>query len=172
MNIRKAVKVLIRYRTIQNDIAKAEREYKALCDEIDWIASIPSPVQQMTGMPGTGQPSHMTENYALRRVELGESYREQLTEKNNRVIELMGFKFRVEDALNTCSIMEETIIRKRWIQHERMTDIAKELHVSDVTAYRYQWKAFDKIEEAFIDEEVNARVDGSELDEVEKERMA
>ena len=173
MNVRKAIKILVKYRTIEEDTAKAERSYKELCDWIDLVASIPSPVQKMTGMPGSGQPSQMTENNALRRIQLGEAHLDELNRRNNKVNELIRFKFKVEDALMACTITEETIIKRRWLkQKERMVDIAEDLNISVRSAYRYQQNAFERIEEAFMDENVDAKVDASEFDETDKEMMA
>ena len=171
MNVRKAINILVRYRTIKEEITKAEQDYKKLCDEIDWIASIPSPVQQMTGMPGSGKTPQTTEDYAIRRLELGRAYLDKLNAKNNKVLDLMRFKFTVEDALMACTTMEEDVVRRRWLDKQRMVKVAEDLNISIVTAYRYQWKAFDRIEEAFQDEDVKTQVDASELDETEKEMM-
>lgn len=171
MNVRKAIKILVRYRTIKEDTEAAEKSYKELCDWLDWVASIPSPVQRMTGMPGSGQPSQMTEDYALRRLRLGEEHLDELNRRNNKVNDLIRFKFKVEDALLLCTAQEEEIVTKRWLKKERMVEIAEDLSISTVTAYRYQWRAFDKIEEVFMDENVEAFVNVSELDDEERKRM-
>lgn len=171
MNMRKAIKILVKYRTIKEDTEAAERSYKDLCDWLDWVASIPSPVQRMTGMPGSGQISQITEDNALRRLRLGEEHLSELTRRNNRVQDLIRFKFKVEDALLMCTAQEEEIVKKRWLQKERMVDIAEDMSISTVTAYRYQWKAFDKIEEVFMGERVDTFVSVSELDETERKVM-
>lgn len=169
MNVRKAIKVLFKFRNIEDEMEATEKEYKKIYDRIDRLASIPSPVQKMTGLPGSGGTAHTTEDYAIRRIQAGEKYQGELQRLNDKMVDLVRFKAKVEDTLQMCTAIEEEIITRRWIQKETMIDIAKDMAIGRTTAYRYQWKAFAKIEEAFISEDVYALVDESEIDETERE---
>lgn len=142
--------ILTRWANIDDEIVKAEQAYKKKCDEIDMIASIPSPVQNMTGMPHTKTISKSTERVALRRIEIAEANRHELEALNNRVISAMQFRAKVNDALILCSIDEEKVIECRYKKNMTMIDTAKELLLSERTAWRYEQNVLDTICKTFI----------------------
>lgn len=137
--------ILHRWASIDDEIITAEQAYKAKCDEIDMIALIPSPVQNMTGMPHQHTISKATERVALRRIEIAEAHREELERLNNKVISAMRFRQKVNDALILCSIDEEKVVECRYKKGMTMIDTAKELLLSERTAWRYEQNVLDAI---------------------------
>lgn len=149
MDRNEARAILRRFGRINEEIRKAEEAYKAKCDEIDIIASIPSPVQMLTGMPHLQSISRTTERVALRRIEIAESIREELEELNNAVIEAMRFRAKVEECLNICSFDEEAVVRQRYQRGLSQEQIARHLHIDRTTVWRYECRVLDTIIELF-----------------------
>lgn len=150
MNRDDARNILKRWAFIEDEIIEAEKAYKKMCDDIDMIASIPSPVQSMTGMPHQHKISKSTERVALRRIEIAEAHRHELEALNNAVISAMKFRAKVNDALILCSVDEEKVIECRYKKHMAMSDTAKELLLSERTAWRYEQNVLDTICKTFI----------------------
>lgn len=150
MDRNEARQILRRFGDINEEIRKKEEAYKAKCDEIDIIASIPSPVQLMTGMPHAVGISKTTERTALRRIEIAESIREELERLNDAVIDAMRFRAKVEEILIMCSFDEESVIRQRYQRKMSQEQIARLLHVDRTTVWRYEAKVLDTICELWV----------------------
>lgn len=150
MDRSEARQILRRFGDINEEIRKKEQAYKSKCDEIDIIASIPSPVQLMTGMPHTVGISKTTERTALRRIEIAESIREELERLNDAVIDAMRFRDKVEEILIMCSFDEESVIRQRYQRKMSQEQIARLLHVDRITVWRYEAKVLDTICELWV----------------------
>ena len=145
-----ARKILRRWAKIDDEISAAEMAYKALCDEIDMVAAIPSPTQKLTGMPHTaGGASQQTESVALRRVSLAEAYQDRLQAYNGKVIEGMRFKMRVQDAMILCEPEAVKVVERHWKGKAYMFDVAKALSISESTAWRYERIVLDAIADEF-----------------------
>ena len=151
---RRGAVILERYAYVKEDIEKAERAYKRIANLLDWVAGIPSPVPNMSGMPGSGKISQPTEQNALRRIQLGDKYDAELKRRSERIDSLVKFALLVEFALGLCSDTEEEIAIRHYLRRERMRDIAKDLALSEVSAYRIQRQAIERIEEVFVGEEI------------------
>lgn len=145
-----AREILKRWATIDSEIRSAEQAYKKKVDEIDMIAMIPSPVQSISGMPHQKKVSNNTERVALRRIEIAESFRSELERLNNKVIDAMMFRSKVEDALVLCSVTEEQVVYYRYKQNQTMAETAKKLLISEPTAWRCEQKVLDTICEVWL----------------------
>lgn len=159
-----AVKILKRYGKIDAELEAAERHYKRLCDEIDMIAAIPSPVQKIDGMPHTGVVAQATESVALRRIQLAEANRPELERRNNNVLKLMQFKHKVEDAFILCDVMDEQVATMHWIQKVPYRVISEVLHIDKTTAWRHDQKVLTMIEEVFGIAENCQDISGADCD--------
>lgn len=145
-----AREILRRWARVDEEIYKAEQAYKKEWNEIDMIAAIPSPVQNLTGMPHVKKVSQTTERVALRRIEIAEAKREKLETMNNAIIALMEFKRQVQDCLLLCSPDEESVVIARYKDGLSMPAAAKKLMMSLRTAWRCEAKVLDTICEIWV----------------------
>ena len=142
--------ILRRWAKIEEEIYKTEQAYKKEWNEIDMIAAIPSPVQNITGMPHVKKVSQTTERVALRRIEIAEAKRDKLDALNNAIIEMMDFKRQVQDCLLLCSPDEEAVVIARYKDGLSMPEAAKKLMLSLRTAWRCEDKVLDTICDTWI----------------------
>lgn len=145
MNRDDARAILRRWANIDDEIKIAEQAYKKKCDEIDIVAMIPSPVQQLSGMPHQSKIAKNTERVALRRIEIAEAHREELERLNNAVIDAMKFRSKVNNILLLCSIDGEAVIRCRYEKHMTMPETCKELIISNSEAWREEERVLNTI---------------------------
>lgn len=145
MDRSEARKLLQRWAVIDLEIEDAEKAYKAKCDEIDMVASIPSPVQSLSPMPHDKNVSRTTERVALRRIEIAESYRDELNRLNEAVINAMRFKHKISECLLICTPDEEEVVTGRYKYRMSMPVVAKKLCIGVATGWRYEQNVLDTI---------------------------
>lgn len=108
-------RMLRRWAKAEDEIDALLEQVKAIVDEIDAQGDIGA--QNLDGMPHGTTTGRPTEAGALKRITLGERYRERLDHLRERIGELEALRDRIECSFIWLSADEERVIRLKYRGH-------------------------------------------------------